>query len=211
MVARPLPRGPLLGRIVRLDPMQPDDLPELFRAIGRPEVFAGGYGGGPAGFRATLEGFTEFAEQYYIWDGPGISYTVRLVAGPAAGTVVGTSTLGDLDPPSEHAHLGWTAYAPEVWGTAVNPECKLLLLDSAFAAGFGRVKLQADERNARSRAAIAAIGATFEGITRRDKLRADGTWRDSAVFSVLIEEWPSVRARLEQRIAAAEPVPLGAG
>ncbi len=76
------------------------------------------------------------------------------------------------------------------------------MFDLAFSHGYGRVKLQADEHNARSRDAILRLGATFEGIKRRDSQRADGTWRNTAVFSVLIEEWPRVRAGLETRLAA---------
>jgi len=62
--------------------------------------------------------------------------------------------------------------------------------------------------NDRSRAAIAKIGAQFEGIVRRDRLRADGTWRDSAVFSVVVDEWPDVRAGLRSRLAAFEGQPV---
>jgi N-acetyltransferase len=200
MAARPPARIPLEGRFVRLEPLTPDALPELYAAIGRPEVFAGGYGGGPAGYRDTLDGFREFAEGYYVWDGPGVTYAVRLLA---EDRIVGTSTLSDLDLVREHAHLGWTAYAPDVWGTAVNPETKLLLLGHAFASGFGRVKLQADVLNERSRAAILRLGATFEGILRRDLQRADGSWRDSAVYSILVDEWPGVRAALERRLSLA--------
>jgi len=118
------------------------------------------------------------------------------------GELVGTSTLGDFDEANEHTHLGWTAYAPSVWGTAVNPETKLLMLAHAFDSGFGRVKIQADAMNSRSRAAILKLGATFEGIMRRDRLRADGTWRDSAIYSILIDEWPDVRDGLLARLAA---------
>jgi RimJ/RimL family protein N-acetyltransferase len=207
VAAGPLPREPLEGRFVRLAPLTRDDLPELFAAIGRPEVFAGGYGGGPAGYRDTVEGFAEFADRYYVWNGPGISYAVRRIAD---GALVGTSTLGDLDFANEHVHLGWTAYAPEAWGTAVNPETKLLMLGHAFASGFGRVKLQADVLNDRSRAAILKLGATFEGIIRRDRPRADGSWRDSAVHSILVEEWPRVREGLERRLAAFPAAPGGA-
>jgi RimJ/RimL family protein N-acetyltransferase len=196
----PLPQS-LQGTVVRLDPIVESDLPGLFEAIGHPEVFADGYGGGPAGYRDSVEGFSEFARSYYVWDGPGISFVARLISGPDAGRVVGTSTLSDFDEVNEHAHIGWTAWAPSVWGTAVNPEAKLLMLNLAFEHGFGRVKLQADMLNERSRAAIAKLGATFEGVARRDKPRADGTWRDSAVFSIVIEEWPQIRARLIDRIA----------
>lgn len=200
MTARIPARAPLVGRFVRLDPMTPDDYPGLFAALARPEVFAGGYGGGPAGLPTDLEGFIRFAESYYPRE-TNHSFTVRLVGGASDGMVVGTSTLGDFDEANEHAHIGWTAYDPRVWGTAVNAETKLLLLGLAFDSGFGRVKIQADERNERSRAAIAKMGATFEGLIRRDKRRADGTWRTTALFSVIVEEWPDVRAGFEERLA----------
>lgn len=185
-------------------------MPELFRAIGHPEVFAGGYGGGPQGYRDTEAGFVEFAASYYDFDAR-IVFGIRLVGGENDGLLVGTSSLGDFDEKNEHAHIGWTAYDPRVWSTAVNPESKLLMLGYAFDHGFGRVKLQADSLNSRSRAAIAKLGAKFEGIVRRDRIRADGTWRDTALFSVLIEEWPGVRAGLEARLAAfdGQPVTLG--
>jgi RimJ/RimL family protein N-acetyltransferase len=193
---RPTP-ATLSGNFVQLDPLTWDDLPALYEAIGTPEVFAGGYGGGPAGYRDSLEGFTEFAHGYYNLSANNV-YAVRL----ASGELVGTSTLADFDEANEHTHIGWTAFAPSVWGTAVNPETKLLMLGLAFDSGFGRVKIQADAVNSRSRAAILKLGATFEGIVRRDRLRADGTWRDSAVFSILVDEWPAVRAGLVERLAA---------
>jgi len=187
------------GRFVSLAPLEEQHLPALFRAIGTPEVFAGGYGGGPAGYRGTEAEFIEFAHGYYSW----LSGNVYGVWMPD-GTLVGTSTLGDFDEPNESTHIGWTAYSPSVWASAVNPEAKLLLLGEAFDHGFGRVKLQADALNDRSRAAILKLGAQYEGILRRTNPRADGTWRDTAVFSILVDEWPSVRAGLEQRLARFE-------
>jgi RimJ/RimL family protein N-acetyltransferase len=202
-------RSPLIGDYIRLDPLERADLPALFSAIARPEVFAGGFGGGPEGYTGDPERFAAFAETYFAWDASNV-HAVRLVGGDHDGLLVGTTTLGDFELAQEHAHIGWTAYDPRVWGTAVNAEAKLLLLATAFDNGFGRVKLQADVRNERSRAAIAKLGATFEGIVRRDRLRADGTWRDSAVFSVIVDEWPVVRAGLEARVASfgGEPVRL---
>ena len=125
---------------------------------------------------------------------------IRLAGGADDGTLVGTSTLGEYDLPNEAAHIGWTAWDPRVWGTAVNPEAKLLMLAEAFDNGFGRVKLQADVLNERSRAAILKLGAQFEGVQRRAVRRADGSWRDTAVYSILVDEWPSVRAGLERRL-----------
>jgi RimJ/RimL family protein N-acetyltransferase len=191
----------LEGRYIRLEPLREEDLGELYRAIGRPEVFAGGYGGGPHGLPATESDFREWSATYFLWGHSNV-YSVRT----PDGAIVGTTTLGEFDLASEHAHIGWTAYDPRVWGGPVNPEAKLLLLGSAFDSGFGRVKIQADVLNERSRAAIAKLGATFEGIARRDKLRADGSWRDTAVFSVIIDDWPEVRAGLEARLAAFDGV-----
>ncbi|NEM91902.1 GNAT family N-acetyltransferase [Galbitalea soli] len=203
---RPLP-APLEGRFVRLEPLTEEHLPALHAAIGHPEVFAGGYGGGPQGYRATVGEFIEWARGYYAW-AEGNPFAIRLLGGAHEGTIVGTTTLADFDETLEHAHIGWTAYDPRVWGTQVNVESKLLLLQLAFDSGFGRVKIQADVLNERSRAAIAGLGATFEGVMRRDRPRADGSWRDSAIFSIVVEEWPEVRAGLEQRLARWEGAPV---
>lgn len=133
------------------------------------------------------------------------AYTVRLVGDSelgSEGTVVGTSSLGDVDVVNEHLHLGWTTYATRWWGTTVNPEAKLLLLTHAFEdCGFGRVRIQTDIVNERSQAAIARLGATREGVLRRHMKRADGTFRDTVVFSVVVDEWPAVRAALQARLA----------
>ena len=188
------------GRHIRIEPLVHADLPELYRAIGSPAVFAGGWGGGPKAHRGTEKEFVSFALGYFDWEASNV-YGIRLSGGPNDGVLIGSSTLGDFDEINEHAHIGWTAYDPQVWATSVNPEAKLLMLGEAFDHGFGRVKLQADVLNDRSRAAMLKLGAEFEGITRRDRLRADGTWRDTAVYSVLIDEWPRVRAGLEARIS----------
>lgn len=202
------PEGvPLVGDFIRLDRLTHDDLSALYRAIGHPVVFSWGYGGGLAAYRESEAEFVEWAKGHYLFE-TGIPYALRLIGGPHDGELVGTTTLADFDLQREAAHIGWTAYDPRVWGTAVNAEAKLLLLDHAFACGFGRIKIQTDVLNARSRAAIVGIGATFEGILRRDQPRADGTWRDTAVFSVLAEEWADVRTFLRERLArnAGRPV-----
>lgn len=192
---------PLVGRAVTLSPMTVADVPALEAAIRRPEVFASGFGGGPSSFPADAEAFATFARRSYTPADDALPFVVRLRGGPDDGAVVGATKLGDLDLPNESAHLGWTAYDPRVWGTVVNPEVKLLVLGLAFDHGFGRVKLQADARNARSRAAIEKLGARFEGVLRRHLARPDGTWRDTAVYSILVDEWPGVRAGLEARLA----------
>jgi RimJ/RimL family protein N-acetyltransferase len=210
MTATRPPRSTLHGRFIRLEPMTTADLPELHAAIGHPEVYVGGYGGGPAGFRATVPEFVEWATIYYPWDSRNI-YLVRVNGGPSDGVAIGTTTLGDFELEPEHAHIGWTAYDPRVWASQVNPEAKLLLLGLAFDHGFGRVKIQTDVLNDRSRAAVLKLGATFEGVVRRDRLRADGTWRDTAVYSILIDEWPDVRAGLTKRLERYGDTPIIVG
>lgn len=187
-----------MGRVVRLDPSLDGDAPDLFTALDDPSVWAAGYGGGPAGRPAGPEGWVERMAAARA-EGR-VMYTVRRLDD---GAVVGTTSLGDTDLGNERTHLGWTAYTPDVWGTAVNPECKLLLLGHAFDdCGLGRVKIQTDGINARSQAAIAKLGATREGVLRRHLRRADGTFRDTVVFAVTGDDWPQVRARLQERLAA---------
>lgn len=192
---RPDPTAVLDGATVRLRALTTADLPDLHDAIGHPEVFAGGWGGGPAAHRDTYEEWRELILHYLAWDRANV-FAVSL---RDSDRIVGTTTLGDFDLANGSAHIGWTAYAPEVWGTGVNAEAKRLLLGAAFDSGFERVKLQADVLNERSRAAILRLGATFEGVLRHTQRRADGTWRDTAVYSVLREEWPAVRDALDAR------------
>jgi RimJ/RimL family protein N-acetyltransferase len=131
-------------------------------------------------------------------------WTVRLRQ-PAGdreiGQVVGWTSFLDIVPNDARLEIGNTAYAAAVWGSVVNPETKLLLLTDAFEGlGMGRVQLKTDIRNHRSQQAIARLGAQFVGVLRRYQRRTDGTVRDTVMFSITAEEWPSVRAGLESRI-----------
>jgi RimJ/RimL family protein N-acetyltransferase len=196
MTARPPDGRPLVGTVVRLDASEHDDADGLFAALDHDEVWAAGYAGGPAARPAAPDGWRERIDAARA-DGR-VMYTVRAIGD---GRIVGTSSLGDADLVNERVHLGWTAYAPDVWATAVNPECKLLLLTHAFDdCGFGRVKIQTDLQNLRSQAAIAKLGANREGVLRRHMRRADGTWRDTVVFAVTVDDWPRVAAGLRARV-----------
>ena len=188
----------LVGRYVRLDPSVEADAGEIFAALDHDEVWASGYSGGPSGRPGSPAGWARriaaAAQENRAM------FTVRMLD---SGCVVGTSSLGDTSLEHRRTHLGWTAYAPDVWGTAVNPECKLLLLGHAFDdCGFGRVKIQTDAINTRSQAAIAKLGAHREGVLRRHMMRPDGTTRDTVVFSVVVDDWPAVRAGLQARLDA---------
>lgn len=119
------------------------------------------------------------------------------------GRAVGSTSFLDVDVELGGIEIGWTWYAPSVWRTAVNPECKLLLLGHAFDdLGAERVTLKTDALNTRSRSAIARLGASYDGTLRHHRRRPDGTVRDTAFFSVLAAEWPGVRDGLVTRLAA---------
>jgi len=119
-----------------------------------------------------------------------------------AGEVVGLSTFIDIQPANRAVEIGTTYYRPEVRGGAVNPATKRLLLEHAFDCGAARVAFQVDAINARSRAAMRKLGAVEEGMLRNHLVTWTGRTRSSVIFSILADEWPAVRARLDERLAA---------
>lgn len=121
----------------------------------------------------------------------------------AGGRIVGQSCYIDPRPKECCVEIGGTWYRREAQGTAINPAAKLLLLGHAFASGAERVELKTDALNMQSRNAMLKLGCTFEGVMRRQMRRPDGTWRDNAWFSVIREDWPELKARIEARLAMA--------
>jgi len=127
------------------------------------------------------------------------------------GRVVGSTRYMAIAPAHRRLEIGWTWLAPASWGTGINVEAKLLLLTRAFdTLGAMRVELKTDARNERSRAAILALGAQFEGVFRRHMRMADGRIRDSAWYAITDEDWPAVRMRLVARLAAHSRSEAGA-
>ena len=115
--------------------------------------------------------------------------------------VLGSTRFLALRPEHRSLEIGWTWLHPDAWGTGANVEAKLLMLEHAFERlGCLRVELKTDAGNARSRGALAALPAQFEGVHRKHMLVRDGVRRDSAWYSVLDEEWPSVRGNLLRRL-----------
>ncbi len=115
--------------------------------------------------------------------------------------VVGSTRFLALRPEHASVEIGWTWLDPSAWGTGVNVEAKLLMLRHAFEAwGCRRVELKTDARNERSRGAMEAMGATFEGTHRKHMLVRGGENRDSAWYSVTDDEWPTVELGLTARL-----------
>jgi RimJ/RimL family protein N-acetyltransferase len=123
------------------------------------------------------------------------------------GTLLGTSSLCDLDLQQQRTEIGGTFYGRQFWGSHVNPASKRLLLAYAFEVlSVHRVGFRCDARNTRSAGAITRLGATYEGTMRGHRQAPDGSRSDIAVFSILRDEWPGIRQRLLERLGAwAEP------
>ena len=118
------------------------------------------------------------------------------------GQVVGSTSYLDISAPNRRLEIGWTFLSRSAWRTAINTEAKLLLLSHAFdALGCERVSLKTDHLNERSQRAIERLGAQREGVLRHHQLRADGSWRDTVYYSILSDEWPQVRERLQVALA----------
>jgi RimJ/RimL family protein N-acetyltransferase len=116
------------------------------------------------------------------------------------GVCRGMSNYLDVDQLNNTVEIGSTYYDPTMRGREVNPSAKRLLLAHAFECGAERVQFRVDAINARSRAAVLKLGAVQEGILRHDKVTWTGRIRDTVHFSILAEEWPAVRDRLDARI-----------
>jgi len=125
------------------------------------------------------------------------------------GRCAGISCYLAISPENQTLEMGGTYYRPEFRGGFVNPAAKRLLLANAFDGGARRVQFRVDEINLRSRAAVLKLGAVQEGIMRQDWLTWTGRVRSTVVFSILSDEWPVVRQRLDQRLAAFERVAVG--
>lgn len=185
----------LAGRWVRLEPLGEEHRADLEAASGEdPEALRYmftdiGANGWDAWYGEAAGGVA--SGQYVAWA------TIEV----ASGRAVGSTRFGDIDVPSERLEIGWTWLAPSRWRTALNTEAKLLQLSYAFDdLGAGRVALKTDARNERSQRAIERLGGVREGVLRRHLRMPDGFVRDTVYYSIVRDEWPAVKARLEERL-----------
>lgn len=188
-------RTRLSGTLVVLEPLGAEHLEGLGAIAGDSEMFR--WIGSDLSDRATREAWITAALQSASRE-LEVPYAVRA---RRSGEVVGTTRFLGLQLEHLLVEIGWTWYARAAWGTGVNVETKLLLLGHAFETlGLRRVEFKTDSRNARSRGALAALGAQYEGTLRKHRVLADGGVRHSAYYSILDEEWPAVRIALRQRL-----------
>lgn len=185
----------LEGEVVRLEPLAAGHQGELLEVALDPRIWEHGLSRIESG-----EDLREYIEQALREAQRGSSLPF-LIRERTSGRAVGSTRYGSIEPAHRKLEIGWTWVAPAWQRTAVNTECKYLLLSHAFEElGADRVELKTDARNAASRAAILRIGATQEGILRHHMLAAGGRVRDTVYFSILADEWPEVKAGLERKL-----------
>ncbi len=199
----------LRGRLVELAPLSDGDHDGLVAAASDGELWTLFYTSvpRPEQMREAVAGLLAQRER-----GSMMPFVVRRAG---TGEVVGMTTFCNIDGPNRRLEIGYTWYARSAQGTGVNAECKLLLLRHAFEElGCIAVELRTHWLNHRSRGAIARLGAKQDGVLRSHRIMADGSVRDTVVFSIIEGEWPAVRNELHRRVEvvvrghdAADPPP----
>lgn len=185
----------LEGDRVVMEPIRADHLEGLWDAAQDPSIWQ------------WLVHLTDSREMFEDWVGEGVESwrsgdrKTFVTVDADNGLVIGSSSFLNYRPADDVVEIGYTWLNPTAWGTGANTEAKFLMMTHAFEVlGCARVEFKTDARNERSRAALAAIPAQFEGILRNHMNVYGVGRRDSAYFSVIDEEWPEVRASLRSRL-----------
>jgi RimJ/RimL family protein N-acetyltransferase len=187
----------LKGKNVRLEPLAVTHIPDLVQ-VGLDEKI----------WHYMRYGKVETEEQLSAWvqellelqeQGTDLPFAV---IHQASGNAIGCTRYLHIDPPNRSVEIGGTWYGLAYQGTLVNTECKYLLLKHAFESlACIRVLFKADLRNQRSQRAIERLGAVKEGVLRNHMILPDGHIRDSVIYSLLPEEWPQVKQKLEEQLS----------
>jgi RimJ/RimL family protein N-acetyltransferase len=182
----------LTGRYVRLEPLTTAHVPALCRVGLDPALWA--WIPTPVTTRAQMEA--------YVMD--ALAERERSIALPfaiidtASGNAIGSTRYTAIDLTNKRLEIGWTWLARSHQRSGANTEAKLMLLTHAFEAlDLNRVELKTDVLNTQSRNAILRLGATQEGIFRRHVITVSGRARDTVYFSIIAEEWPAIKTRLQ--------------
>ena len=186
-------RVTLTGRHVRLEPIEERHRDDLLAAAAQD----------PATFRYLFTDLSKGASVWdaYLADALRDEYITWATVDSVTGRAIGSTRFLDIAPEHGRLEIGWTWIAPSHQRTVTNTEAKLLQLTYAFdELGATRVALKTDERNERSQAAIARLGAVREGVLRHQFRMPDGFLRSSVYFSILADEWPAVKSRLQERL-----------
>jgi N-acetyltransferase len=189
-------REPLTGSLVTLEPLAPRHEEALAEAAAASDwSLIAVDASSPGGFK-----------RWFAWMLASIGGEQRDARAAFAvirrrdGVAIGSTSFHAVYPEDCRVEIGMTWYARSEWGSGANVEAKLLMLTRAFDLGYRRVEFKTDARNVRSRRALEALPAQFEGVFRKHMLVRGGQRRDSAYYSVIDDDWPSVRSNLERRL-----------
>ena len=192
--------GPVVleGAFLRLEPVRPVHRDGLLAAAKSSEIWRWM----PANLM-DVEALDRWITEGVQRESQGLAYPFTVIL-KESGRIVGSTRYLDVRVEHGGVEIGWTWYSPDTWGTVVNPEAKLLLLQHAFEDWRAiRVQLKTDGMNVHSQRAILKLGAKHEGILRQHRIRPDGTIRDTVMFSIVDREWPGIKAELLRRVAQA--------
>jgi N-acetyltransferase len=192
----------LAGRLIRLEPLAMAHAPGYLAAAGSGEAAAEVFRwlsppGGALGPPVTVEIAAALAGRESRARLPFAQFDAR------TGEFAGTTSFYEVNPVQRALGIGHTWLGQRWWHTGHNTEAKLLLLSHAFETlGAVRVVWHTDIRNIRSQAAIERLGAAREGVLRKHRRRADGSWRDTVQYAMVDDDWPAARTALAARLAA---------
>lgn len=185
----------LYGRHARLEPMHAGHDADLAAAAADGELWKLRVTSVPEPDQAAMYVAAALMGQH---DGHMLPFVVRE---PGSGQIVGSTRYHDIVPAADRVEIGYTWYARRVQRSALNTECKLLLLGHAFETlGCAVVGLRTDHMNFASQRAIERLGARRDGVIRHNAPRRDGTVRDTVMYSILAHEWPDVKAHLQWQL-----------
>jgi RimJ/RimL family protein N-acetyltransferase len=194
----PIDTSLLRGRFVYLSLLQPDDITFLQKLAQDERIWE---------YTKTLlinESFDQQFETYINnalddrFSGGQCSFVIRETA---SDRILGMTRFYKVEPSHKRLSIGYTWYTPEVWGQVHNKECKLLLLEYAFETlQYQRVEFEVAHQNVRSQQAVEKIGGMKEGMLRKHGLHADGTMRHTFVFSIVDDEWPEKKQKLQEMV-----------
>lgn len=193
-----LPEMPVLaGTHVRLEPLNHSHRDELARISERDELWDLWYTFIPNG-----DGMSAEIDRRLGLYAAGTMMPFAVID-TSTGTPVGMTTFMNMRLDNKKVEIGSTWLAKSVHGTRINPEMKLLMLHYAFEVlECNAVELRTHEKNSQSRAAISKLGAKLDGMLRNDMVMPNGTLRNTAVYSITVDEWPEVQSGLAARVDA---------
>jgi RimJ/RimL family protein N-acetyltransferase len=182
----------LVGERVRLLPLRSEHAGSLWEAAQSPEIWS--YFPFIIGSLDEMKRFISVASEAHS---RGVELPFAVVD-QISGRLVGSTRFMDFNSVNRSAEIGATWLCPDAWRTRINTECKFLLLQHGFETlGLVRIFFKTDARNERSQRAIERLGAQREGRLRKHMILAGGFVRDSVYYSILDDEWPDVKARLQ--------------